>query len=117
MDRRRSPRISTKLPAQVWGVDAHSLPFIQVATLANISSTGAEVHGLRRQVQPGEIVELFYSGQKAQFRVVWAGILGSRREGRLGLEIVATNVAPWDLELPQCPGLWLTADPPAGPPC
>ena len=102
MDRRRSPRVNTQLPARVWGVDVHSLPFIQIATLANISNTGAEVHGMRRQVQPGEIVELQYSGQKAQFRVVWAGVLGSRSEGRIGLEIVASDDVPWQMDSSQC---------------
>lgn len=102
MDRRRSPRITTQLPVRIWGIDAHSTPFMQLATLTNISMGGAEVRGIRRQLQPGEILELQYCGEKAQFRVVWAGALGTQREGSIGLQVLPAKLVPWDVDLGQC---------------
>ena len=58
MDRRRNPRVTASLPVRIWGVDAHDLPFMQLASVKNLSSTGAVVQGMRRQIKPGEILEV-----------------------------------------------------------
>ena len=64
MDRRRSPRVGAHLPVRVWGVDAHDLPFMQLASVKNLSSTGAVIHGMRRQMRPGEILEVQMDNEK-----------------------------------------------------
>jgi len=102
MDRRQSPRVTAWLPVQVWGVDANSLPFMQVAAVRNISSGGAVVRGLQRQVRPGEILELRFDHEKAQFRAIWVGKPGSARQGEVGLEAVSPNSRIWDVNLGQC---------------
>ena len=97
MDRRRNPRITVLLPVRMWGVDAHSLPFTQLVTVKNLSANGAVVRGLRRQGIPGEILEVQTGDGKAQFRVVWVGRMGSRREGEAGLQSLPSE--PQILEL------------------
>ena len=57
MDRRRSPRVTAHLPVRIWGVDAHDLPFMQLASVKNLSSTGAVIHGMRRHLRTGEILD------------------------------------------------------------
>ena len=52
MDRRRNSRVKAHLPVRIWGVDAHDLPFMQLASVKNLSSTGAVVQGMRRQIKP-----------------------------------------------------------------
>ena len=86
MDRRRSPRIPVLLPVRLWGVDTHSLPFTQMVTVKNISGSGAVIQGLRRHVKPGQFLEVQTIGGKSQFRVVWVGRTGGRREGEAGLQ-------------------------------
>ena len=81
MDRRRSPRVGAHLPVRVWGVDAHDLPFMQLASVKNLSGTGAVIHGMRRQMRPGEILEVQMDKEKAQFRVVWTGMPGTNAAG------------------------------------
>ena len=83
MDRRRSPRVGAHLPVRVWGVDAHDLPFMQLASVKNLSCTGAVIHGMRRQMRPGEILEVQMDDEKAQFRVVWTGKPGTQQPVRL----------------------------------
>src|SRR4029077_12187642 len=102
MDRRRNPRVTALLPVCVWGMDAHALPFMQAATVRNISSSGAVIQGLCRQVRLGEILEVQFGPDKAQFRVVWAGKPGSRREGEIGVESLASEPSLWDLDLCHC---------------
>jgi PilZ domain len=99
MDRRRNPRVTASLPVRIWGVDAHDLPFMQLASVKNLSSTGAVVHGMRRQIKPGEILEVQLDGEKAQFRVVWTGMQGSCSAGELGLQRLASEPCLWGVAL------------------
>ena len=41
MDRRSQSRVFVELPVQIWGMDAHSRPFTQPASLRTISGRGA----------------------------------------------------------------------------
>ena len=99
MDRRRNPRITAMLPVRVWGVDAHALPFMQLATVRNISSSGAVVQGIRRRIQPGVVLEVQSGDDKAQFKVVWVGRTGTAREGEIGLETLPAEPCLWDQDL------------------
>ena len=65
MDRRRHLRLSLSLPVRIWGMDAHAMPFMQLASAVNISSSGARIQGLRRQVRAGEILEVQMGEEKA----------------------------------------------------
>ena len=83
MDRRRNPRVTARLPVRIWGVDAHDLPFMQLASVKNLSSTGAVIQGMRRQIKPGEILEVQLDEEKAQFRVIWTGMHGTQSAGEM----------------------------------
>lgn len=99
MDRRRSPRVGAHLPVRVWGVDAHDLPFMQLASVKNLSSTGAVIHGMRRQMRPGEILEVQMDSEKAQFRVIWTGMPGTGSAGEIGLQRLASEPCIWTVAL------------------
>src|SRR6202162_3343379 len=105
MDRRRSPRVGANLPVRVWGVDAHDLPFMQLATVKNLSGSGAVIHGLRRQIRPGEILEVQMDDEKAQFRVIWTGMPGSHAAGEIGLQRLASEPHLWGVALSCYGGL------------
>jgi hypothetical protein len=99
MDRRRSPRVSAHLPVRVWGVDAHDLPFMQMASVKNLSATGAVIQGMRRRVRPGDILEVQLDREKAEFLVVWAGMPGSHSDGEIGLRNLASEPCLWGVAL------------------
>ena len=102
MDRRRNPRVMAHLPVRVWGMDAEGLPFMQLAGVRNISSSGALIQGMRRQVLPGEILEVQLGQEKAQFRVAWVGIRGTRKEGEIGIESLPSEPFIWDVNVNLC---------------
>jgi hypothetical protein len=102
MDRRRNPRVTVLLPIRIWGMDVHALPFMQLATVRNISTSGAVIQGMRRQIRLGEILEVQSGEDKAQFRVVWVGRTGTRREGEIGLESLPSEPCIWDARLCTC---------------
>ncbi len=85
------------LPVRIWGVDTHSLPFMQLARVKNISSGGAVVLGMRRRVRPGEVLEVQSGEEKAQFRVVWVGRDGGRSEGEIGIQTLPSEPDIWRL--------------------
>jgi hypothetical protein len=102
MDRRRETRVDAALLVQVWGVDRNARPFIQVATVRNISTLGAVLQGMRAQVKPGEVLDVKYEGQRAQFRVVWSGRPGSCEQGEMGLERLPEEPLIWDIDPARC---------------
>lgn len=99
MDRRRNARFKAQLPVRIWGVDAHDLPFMQLASIRNLSSTGVVIRGLRRQIRPGEILEVQLDHEKAQFRVIWTGMQGTNSAGELGLQRLASEPCLWGMAL------------------
>src|SRR5205814_10124799 len=102
MDRRRNARVAAFIPVRLWGMDANSLPFTQMATVKNISSSGVAIHGLMRQVLPGELLDVQLGEDRAQYRVVWACRMGSRKEGGIGLESMEAEHVNGNLDLLRC---------------
>ena len=102
MDRRRHPRVTAHLPVRLWGIDAYGQAFTQTASARNVSDSGAVIRGIERQILPGEVLEVQVGTDKAEFRVVWAGVVGTRRERQIGVESVPAKPAIWDLNLQKC---------------
>jgi hypothetical protein len=80
-------------------VDAHDLPFMQLASVKNLSRDGAVLHGMARQLRPGEILEVQLDREKAQFRVIWTGTPGTGRAGELGLQRLDSEPGLWGVAL------------------
>jgi hypothetical protein len=102
MDRRRERRIDTLLPVRIWGMDSYCRPFMQLASVRNISSLGAILQNVRSQVKPGEILDVQYDGQKAQFRVVWVGKAGTMEAGEVGLQRLPEEPYIWKFDPALC---------------
>jgi hypothetical protein len=103
MDRRQQPRVQAAMPVRVWGVDAHDQPFLQLARASRISDDGALLAGLRCQVRPGDIVDVQYGARHARCLVVWAGKIGSRQAGEIGVQKLPTEPELWgELNLRRC---------------
>jgi hypothetical protein len=87
---------------RIWGMDRYCRPFMQLATVRNISLQGAVLAGVRSQVKPGEMLDVQYDGLHAQFRVVWSGKPGSLEAGELGLERLPSEPCLWDIDPARC---------------
>ena len=102
MDRRRQSRVFVELPVQIWGMDAHSQPFTQSASLRSISGHGATLQAVEAQLKPGDMVDVLYKGNRAQFRIVWCGKPGTEFAGEVGLEKVSADARIWDFDPRRC---------------
>ena len=102
MDRRQSPRIEVQLPVQIWGLDAFGQPFTDPALVVNMSASGLVLHGVRRRIRAGELLDIRMGDEQAQFRVVWVGCAGTRMAGELGMERVTSQAFIPDSVLAHC---------------
>ena len=102
MDRRRSSRVKMRLPVQVWGVDSYGQPFCASAVVLNMSSSGIVLHGIRRHVRAGEVLDIRLGTDQAQFRVIWIGAGGTRRAGCMGLRKLTADAFLPDSVLTHC---------------
>jgi hypothetical protein len=102
MDRRRQSRVSVELPVQIWGVDANGRPFTQATSLRTISGCGATLQGVTAHLKAGDLVDLQYKGNKAQFRIMWLGKRGTKTQGEVGIENLSKDVLLWDIDPLRC---------------
>jgi hypothetical protein len=102
MDRRRNRRVAAFLTVRIWGVDAKSMPFTQHAQVENISDRGAVLSGMIRPVKAGEVLYVQYDDDQAQFRVVWVGKPGTKKQGKIGIESLPSQPSIWDVNLLHC---------------
>jgi hypothetical protein len=102
MDRRQQSRVFVELPVVICGMDAHSRPFSQPASLRTISGRGATLQCVHAQLKPGEAVDILYEGTRAQFRIVWCGKPGTEMAGEVGVENLSTGIMFWDVDLQRC---------------
>jgi hypothetical protein len=105
MDRRRHLRVKTFLQAKVWGIDANSHPFSQIATIINISDPGIVLSGLRCTLKPGTGVDVQYDGSVAEFLVVWTG---TDALGEVGMQRVSPGTCMWDSYVARACGVEAT---------
>ena len=102
MDRRQQSRVFVDLPVQIYGMDANSRPYIQAASLRNISGRGATLQGVEARLNPGDVVDVLYEGTKAQFRIVWCGKPGTDMAGEVGVENLSAETLFWDVDPMRC---------------
>jgi hypothetical protein len=102
MDRRRQSRVYVELPVQIWGMDAHSRPFTQPASLRTISGRGATLQCVDARLKLGDVVDVLYLGTKAQFRIVWCGQAGTEMAGEVGVENLSVDTNLWDVDTLRC---------------
>lgn len=102
MDRHGENRVDVSLPVRVWGVDGYACAFMQLARVWDISSEGAVIQGMRSQVKPGEVIDVQFEGNKAQFQVIWAAKSGTWNEGEIGIQKLPDEPCIWDVTLERC---------------
>ena len=91
LDNRNSPRVKTVLPVKI-STEAGT----QLAHTVDITDDGAQLGGLRTQLQPGSVVSLRRGSHKAKFRIAWVRQLGPT-ELRIGIECMEPQSNFWEI--------------------
>jgi PAS domain S-box-containing protein len=87
---RKEQRIVGCKPVTVLGEDLFGNPFSLNTFTVEISSVGARLQGLP-PLAPQATVLLEHDRQKARYRVVWTGKVGTELEGHIGLECIESD--------------------------
>jgi hypothetical protein len=110
-------RIPKALSVKVRGVDQHGNPFVQSAQTIDISQHGARLDGVGYLTGPGQAIEVKRRWQKARFRVVWIGQIGTAQANQIGICCLEPDKYIWGMPLPQLAASRAQAAPaPSSPP-
>ena len=93
MASRREERVSLRLAATVWGMQADGSLFVDQVRTNDISRWGARLTGFTHPVQIGMLLGIQQGASTGRFRVVWVGEPASDREGEVGVECVEIGQA------------------------
>lgn len=96
-----APRATLDLRVRVWGMGANDQPFFQSAVAQNISSTGACIYGIERELKVGDVIGVQYEARKARCRIVWIVDAGGLKKMQVGVQLVADQECPWLAVLPK----------------
>ncbi len=99
VDRRREPRVESKLAVLVWGTDAQGLPFAQTALARNISGQGALLSGINQALRYGDLIIVQYRKLRARFRVVWTRNTSNGDKTLAAVHRLEGDRCPWQDEL------------------
>ena len=100
MGKRREPRIDKAVSVRIFGTDTHGRTFSEKLNTLNVSRHGAELAGVQAELKMGEIIGLTYGANKAHFRIMWVGVPGTPKAGRIGVLNLSPDKPLWDFELP-----------------
>ena len=95
MDRRKEPRLDMELSVQIWGVDRNARPFAEVVRATSVSDSGAVLLDVHSKIHAGELLDVQYEGQRAQFRVVWT------RSGETGIQAMPCGPPIFGVGVPK----------------
>ena len=82
-------------------MDANCRPFMQMATVTNVSDGGIKLIGVRCRLKAGEVVDVQYENTKAEYLVIWEGQRNTAAEGELGLQALPAQPYLWESYLSQ----------------
>lgn len=92
---RPEARVITDLLVRVWGMDKDGRPFFQNAQARNISSEGALLTNLQKQLTVADVVGVQYGSKKARFRVIWLIDAGPSHNIQAGVQLLDGQQCPW----------------------
>jgi len=98
MGRRRHQRFKKELTVKIHGADSLGQPFVQSASVIDVSESGVRLQGVQVLYRAGQTAVLEHNGNKAKYRVVWVG--GGALAGQAGLVNLEPQKSIFNLRFP-----------------
>jgi hypothetical protein len=89
MERRQETRLPTEVAVRIFGMDADGESFRQTVIARSLSSNGALLTGLARELRCGDSIAVRRDGQQARFKVVWV------RDGQAAIQKLKDELCLW----------------------
>jgi hypothetical protein len=97
MNQRRGNRTKAVLPVKVKGKDCTGKAFEELAHTLDVTTSGARLGSIRRELNVLDEITVFYRQRKMQFRVVWIKKMQGTSEFQVGLQAVTQEKEAWGL--------------------
>lgn len=99
-----APRVPVDLDLRVWGMAADGRVFSQHARARNVSTGGALLSEIERELKIGDTIGVQRGEKKARCRVVWALNTRSVQKIHVGVQLLNAQECPWTALLPKAEG-------------
>jgi hypothetical protein len=96
----REARVRKELPVRIRGTDYDGNPFVQETYTVDISRRGARLEWLSSLKGAGDTIEVQRGREKARFRVVWIGDVGTPQDNQIGIRSLEPTKYIWGEPLP-----------------
>jgi len=110
---RQGKRTKAVLPVRIKGTDSAGNAFEDLAHTLDVTSAGVRLGAIRRELNTGEEVTLFFRQRKLQFRIVWTKKMTGSSEFQVGLQALDHDREPWGLNFTEFRGEAAAALPPS----
>ncbi len=104
-NQRRGTRTKAVLPVRIKGKDSAGKSFEELVHTLDVTTTGARLGSIRRELNLLEEITVFYRQRRIQFRVVWTKKMKGTSEFQVGLQAVTQDREAWGLGAEQAPQL------------
>jgi hypothetical protein len=94
-ERRLQDRKQAVLPVRVRGVDASGVSFEELAHTLDLTSGGARLGSIRRQLNQFDTLAVFYRQRRMEFKVIWTRLLDGKSEYQIGLQALTQAKEGW----------------------
>ena len=94
-------RVPVDLDLRVWGMTAEGRAFTQHARARNISTGGAMLSDIEKDLKVGDTIGIQNGEKKARCRVVWSNNTLSAQRVQVGVQLLNSQDCPWSTLLPQ----------------
>jgi diguanylate cyclase (GGDEF)-like protein len=89
------------LPVRVWGMDATGQMFEDYATTVDVTTTGANITGIKHLLQRGCVIGVEHRSSRAHYRVSWVEAADDDKPGKVGVQLIDTGKFIWGRVIPR----------------
>ena len=101
MGNRRELRHTLVVPVRIWGMDATGQMFEQYATTVDVTTTGAQITGIKHVLQRGCVIGVEHCSSRARYRVTWVRSTEDDRPSEVGVQLIETGKFIWGRVIPR----------------
>ena len=99
--KRRVIRTRAVLPVRIKGKDSSGKAFEELVHTLDVTSTGARLGSVRRELTTQDEITIFFRQRKMRFRVVWTKKLKGTAEFQVGLQALTQEKDAWGLSFAE----------------
>ena len=99
MEYRSEPRRNVRVVVSINGMDDDGQSFTQNVVASRISSRGALLSGITRQMRAGDLLWVEHESRKFRFKIIWVRDSETSQLVQAAIHLLNTEQSPWAKDL------------------